>query len=49
MCIDLSTNMHVHACMYATKISGKKAMHLKESMEGCMEGFRERKWKGKMM
>lgn len=39
MCIDLYINMHVHVCMHVTKFSGKKAMHLKESMKGCMEGL----------
>lgn len=41
--------MYMYVCMYVTKISGEKAMNLKESMKGYMEGFRERKWKGEMM
>lgn len=49
MCIDLYIHMHVHVCMYVTKISMGKGYAFEREHGGVYGRFRERKWKGEMM
>jgi hypothetical protein len=41
-------NLWVYTYMQAITINKKEVMNLKESREGCMEGFRGKKGKGEM-